>query len=192
MFQLHVALDGQRDWWTILPPWIAAISATLMAGLIARSQNKLQRDLAAIQKELQEAQLDLQERELKRQLFEKRFAIFTKAGDFGNYALGTAGKIDLTGSEFHDFQEAIEEAEMLFGEDVHSYLNLLKSTALDLHLANDQMRQASMTGDVESTHRNFEILSNLQDVTLRRVEIFRPYLRMDQKEAAQSHVKRDR
>ena len=85
MFQLHVIVDGAKNWLDYSPPWItsgAALITVIVAVVIARNQNRLQKTLAEKQIELQRSQLDQQERQLKKDLFDRRFAVYLGVRDF--------------------------------------------------------------------------------------------------------------
>jgi hypothetical protein len=180
MFQLHVVLDEPKSWLEYVPPWVTAVAAlitVLVAALIARNQNKLQKALADKQIEIQKSQLDQQARQLKKDLFDRRFAVFTDVLDFINYVLREDGNIQFGGPGQRQFWEAMEKAEMLFGKDVNAYLADVDTTARKLYVSAKGMNKASATGDVEEINRNGELLSRLSDELLqRRKAVFRPYL----------------
>ena len=173
MFQLHVVLDGQKNWLEYLPPWITAFASVVVASVIALNQTRLQTTLA-------NRQLDLQERQLKKDLFDRRFAVFTQALDFMTYVLRNNGRIELAGpGEYGTFRESMETAEMLFGDDVNEYLAALDKTAREFCVSAQALEQAKARGDVDAINKNGQLLNDISVTFLaKRTQVFRPYLKL--------------
>lgn len=182
MFQLHVVLEGPKNWLEYVPPWITAVASLIafsVAILIARNQNRLQATLADRQRDLQKQQLEQQDRQLKKDLFDRRFAVFTEVLDFMSYVLRENGKIELAGpGQYRLFRESMERAVMLFGDDVTA----VDETARLFYVSAQTLDNAVATGNMEAINNNGELLNRLSVTLLgQRTEVFRPYLDLSHK-----------
>ena len=181
MFQLHVVLDQPRIWLDFVPPWVTAVAAlttVVVAVVIARNQNRLQKAMADKQVEIQNMQLEQQSRQLKKDLFDRRFAVFTEVLEFISYVLRENGKVQLTGpGQYRQFWESMERAEMLFGVDVNQYLADVDQTARAFYVSAQGRDKAIATGDVDAITKDGELLNRLSVTLLQqRKGVFRPYL----------------
>jgi hypothetical protein len=84
MFPFHVSVDQTRDWLDyaqFAATIVAALGTMIVATLIARSQNRLQK-----------LQLEQQAHQLTKDLFDRRFAIFAAVEDFIVWVVRGEGK----------------------------------------------------------------------------------------------------
>jgi hypothetical protein len=184
-------VDQQNNWFDHLPQWITAVAsliAVLVAFLIAKNQNRLQKTLADSQREiqieqiaLQKMQLEQQAQQLKKDLLDRRFEVFTAVDCFITYVIRSNGKIELVGpGEYRQWREIMERAQMLFGEEVYKYLGTVDKTARDLYVVVRKLENDPT--DMEAIENQFLLSTALAD-TLReqRAQLFRPYLELFQK-----------
>jgi hypothetical protein len=196
MFPFHVFVDEAKSWLDYAPAWVTAVAAlgtVIVALRIAHNQNRLQKTLAERQLEIQseqiklaKMQLDQQAHQLTKDLFDRRFAIFTAVEDFITWVIRSDGDIEFFGpGEYRNWREAVEKAQMLFGEEVIDYMEVADKAARDLYVVVKKM--AKNSADMQAIDDQNRLMNQLT-ITLReqRVEIFRPYLALFHKAVARA------
>jgi hypothetical protein len=174
MFPIHVVMGQPKSWWLDYVPCITAFAALItvcVAFWIAQKQMELQKELA-------KRQFDIQTRQLTKDLFDRRFAVFTAVDSFIAYVVQNNGKIQLAGpGEYRQWREAMERAQMLFGEDVNEYLKRVEQTAGEFYVAVHKLE--NNRADMEAIDDNERLLNELSvALPAKRVQVFRPYLEL--------------
>lgn len=178
MFPFHVSVDQTRDWLDyaqFAATIVAALGTMIVATLIARSQNRLQK-----------LQLEQQAHQLTKDLFDRRFAIFAAVEDFIVWVVRSEGKTHFIGTvEYGNWWDAIQKARMLFDKEVFEYMTVVEKAAGAYHVA--VTRMAKNSADMQAIEDENRLLNQLT-ITLReqRFEVFRPYLALFQKAVARA------
>lgn len=100
-------------------------------------------------------------------------------------AAGLSG-INAGPGPYREFWLLLEKAQMLFGDDVNSYLADVDRTARASYVSTKRMGKAPAAGDTDGINKNAELLNRLSITLLgQRAEVFRPYLSLDSAQSAQ-------
>jgi hypothetical protein len=120
--------------------------------------------------------------QLKLSLFDKRFSVFRRADDFVNLVLREQGRFDIK-TDYMAFVYAKEEAQFLFPRKsaIRPYLEEIRSKAMELSAATDEIVRARVEGKPEETVEIKELMRHFLDETTSKklAEAFGEYLQFD-------------